>query len=111
MQTSFTISYPKLIHPQLIAVLADLQSTVIYNTDGVLLGWIHEGKKNIEFAEGYGDMYRILIKESELKDVLTGYNLSFFKIDGTISYRKWDVKTKFIYPPAPQVTVQNENEW
>jgi hypothetical protein len=46
MNNSFTIGYPKLIHPKLIAVLADLQSTVIFTIDGRLIGWIHEASRN-----------------------------------------------------------------
>lgn len=98
---TFSIGYPQLIHDSLIAIMCDLQSTVIYTIDGKAIGWIHEHSKVIEFAEGYGDLQSNLIKESTLQDRLKGYTLSFFKIDGAISYRKWDVKIKFIYPEAP----------
>lgn len=111
--TSFTIGHPKLIHPTLIATLVDLQSTIIYTTDGLIIGWIHEHTENIEFAEGYRVLYHNLIKESELRDKLIGYTLTFFKIDGAISYRQWDVKTKFIYPapPPPIPTIETEDQY
>jgi hypothetical protein len=115
MNNSFTIGYPKLIHPKLIAVLADLQSTVIFTTDGQLIGWIHEASKVITFAEGYTDMYNALYNESELSDklIIGFYTRAHFKIDGTISHRQWGIKTSFVYPPAPPkpITIDTENNY
>lgn len=112
---SFTIGHPKLIHAKLIAVLADLQSIVIYTIDGQLIGCIHENSKIITFAEGYTDLYDALYNESDLAPTLINdnYKREHFKIDGTISYRQWDVKTKFIYPapPAPIPNISTEDQY
>jgi hypothetical protein len=96
----FTIGHPRLIHKELIAILADLQSTVIFTTNGTLIGWVYESDKTITFAEGYTDLYNALYNESDLAPILIhgNYKRQHFKIDGTISYRKWDLRTKFLYP-------------
>lgn len=115
MNNSFTIGYPKLIHPHLIAILADLQSTVIFTIDGKLIGWVHEASKTITFAEGYNDLFYALYNESELAPTLIhdSYKRDHFKIDGTISHRTWDMKTMFIYPPRPakHITIDTENQY
>lgn len=110
--TSFTIGFPRLIHPKLIAILADLQSTVIFTTDGKLIGWVHELRKTITFAEGYTEYYNALYYESEMSATLINdyYTREHFKINGTISYREWDFKTMFIYPPLPPDTITIASE-
>lgn len=99
---SFTIGYPKLIHHSLIAILVDLQSTVIFTTEGEAIGWIHAHNKHINFAIGYEAKLDYLIGESILRDALQGYSVSYFEINGNISTRQWCIKTSFIYPPLPQ---------
>lgn len=112
---NLTIGYPRLIHPKLIAVLADLQSTVIFTIGGEMIGWVHENSKTITFAEGYTDHYNALYNESELAPTLIhgDYKREHFKINGTISYRNWDMKTIFFYPmpPLPPVTIDIESNY
>jgi hypothetical protein len=113
MQTSFTIGYPRLIHPKLIAVLADLQSTVIFSIDGTILGWIHESKKHINFAYGQEAKLDFLVGESSLSDQIQGFSVSYFDNTGIYTYRQWNMKTTFLYPPMPPkpITIDTEDQY
>lgn len=98
---SFTIGHPRLIHEELIAVLVDLQSIVVYDTEGNTIAWIHESAKQINFATGHARDLHMLQYSSELRERIKDYTISFFEVNGNTEMRQWGVKTQFIYPPLP----------
>ncbi len=109
----FTIGYPRVIDPSLIAILVDLQSMVIFDMDGELIGWIHHHTEHITFAKGYDEKLRILINQSRVCDRIKDYSVSFFEINGNSASRQWDIKIKFIYPPLPPepITIATEDKY
>lgn len=92
---TFPVGCPRIIHYMLIAVLADLQNMVIYSTKGEVIGRINEHKKHIDFAKGFDIHLRVLQLDSSISDLISGYTVSFFEINGNASTRKWDVKITF----------------